>query len=273
LNKVYHRLLFVMSVGDILFSFMYVLSSWPVPQDDPYAPWLSAGTTATCTAQGFISQLFGASTFYNAYLAVYYVLVVRYNWPERKIAKLEMVAHAFAVLFGLSTSVSALFMDLYNSVGLWCWIESIPIGCEDPELCERGRPAKAYQYYFWYVWIWASFGIVVIAMFMLWWAVRKQFQTTNKYGEATIARPADSSMSTGTGTQVRRRLKKNKTTSMVRTQAFLYLAAYFFTNLTNIINQIFIKVDKSINVYPIFLVIVIFLPLQGKRYDVKNEHG
>jgi hypothetical protein len=253
-----------MSVGDVIFSFMFFLGTWPIPKDGPDAPWLAAGTTATCTAQGFFYQLFGVSTFYNAYLAVYYILVVRYNWPERKIFKLEMAAHGFAVLFGLSTSVSLLFMDMYNSIGLWCWIEPLPYGCEDPELCERGRPARVFQYFFWYVWLWASFGIVVIAMVVLWWTVRKQYQTTDKYGESAIAQSA--------GSQVAKRLKTNKTTSMVTTQAFLYLAAYFFTNLTNIINQIIIKVNAPIKVYPVYLVIVIFLPLQGKRHGAKKEH-
>ena len=68
-----------MSIMDTLFSFTLFLETWPIPKNTPGAPWLAAGNDATCTTQGFIQIAFIPALFYNAYLSVYYVLVVVYR--------------------------------------------------------------------------------------------------------------------------------------------------------------------------------------------------
>jgi len=96
-----------MGVLDFVSSFWFFLSSWPMPADTPnvvYAvgklphrvsqlhrnfdsyhltmaptlPPLSQGNTGSCTAQGFFVQLSLAVPFYNAMLALNYLLSIRY---------------------------------------------------------------------------------------------------------------------------------------------------------------------------------------------------
>ncbi|CAB9526601.1 expressed unknown protein [Seminavis robusta] len=123
LKKVYHRLLLVMSSMDIVLSFSLFLSTWPIPEDTPNAPWLAAGNDATCTAQGFAQVFFMPALFYNAYLSIYYVLVIVYGWSERRIVPLEKCAHGFTFVFSCVTAFTALALGMYGSNFLvWCFI-------------------------------------------------------------------------------------------------------------------------------------------------------
>jgi len=222
-----------MSVGDAITSLMYFLGTWMVPKDTP-GVWMAAGTIGTCSAQGFLLQMFTAYQFYNAYLAIYFVLTILYNYRDEKnksnelLIRLEKGAHIFTFLFGLGTAVTILFLETFNSVLLWCWIESVPPGSTNPK---RGLPSKWWQYGFWYIWMWSTFGIVVIGMLVLVWTTKKRL--------------------------------KASLSARVAKRALLYLSAYFLTNVGNIVNQTFTFSLGMPNSYPALLIITATLPLQG----------
>ncbi|KAL7530998.1 hypothetical protein ACHAXR_003793 [Thalassiosira sp. AJA248-18] len=159
LTLAYHRILLAMSIGDWVLSFSsFFLTTWPIPwwEEGVFA---NKGNMATCQAQGFFVQLSALSSLYNAYLATYYVLIVRYNWKEPDIKKFEYGAHIFTFLFSLGTAIAAVPLTLYNNyVNALCWISESPQGCVGDE-CVRGENAIAYQYAFYFVWIWGSLSL------------------------------------------------------------------------------------------------------------------
>jgi hypothetical protein len=162
-----HRLLAGMSVCDILSSSAWFLTSWPVPEDVFWTVW-NVGNDKTCTAQGFFIQWGGIGTVtYNACLALYYLLVIRYGWKNEYISKyVEPWMHFVAISFSLSIAFAALALDLYNPIGWTCGIAPYPLYCtqsyEDkgPTTCIRGDNARIYQVVFW-------LGIAITVMIFL----------------------------------------------------------------------------------------------------------
>ena len=80
-RKVHCRLLVFISIFDLVFSVAYGLGPIPIPKEVPIPG--ASGTVATCSAQGFFRQWGGMSNNYLVMLMAYYVLVVRYNWPDQ----------------------------------------------------------------------------------------------------------------------------------------------------------------------------------------------
>jgi hypothetical protein len=85
-KRTYSRILGA-SFIDVLTSFAYFLSSWPIPKGS--APAYSSRTTGTCTFQGFLETLEIAGTMYNLGLALYHLLILVYKWSERQLRHFE----------------------------------------------------------------------------------------------------------------------------------------------------------------------------------------
>ena len=113
-----NMMIFWISVVDIIASFfVYFMSSWMAPPS--HADWLiyAAGTTATCTAQGFF-VVFSFAYFSTAYtqLSVLYWLIVRYGWTKKNLEK-KRIRLSFLLpplLVALCFSVPPLFSQMYN---------------------------------------------------------------------------------------------------------------------------------------------------------------
>jgi membrane protein implicated in regulation of membrane protease activity len=263
LKKVYHRLLLVMSATDICLSFTIFLSTWPIPKDTPGAPWLASGNDATCTAQGFAQVFFMPSLFYNAYLSIYYVLVIVYSWPEHKIVPLEKCAHAFTLVFSCVTSFTALALDMYGSNFLvWCFI------------AESWNIQLAMNI----AWQWAAFLVVFVNMGFLIWKIGQQFRTTQKYGEARLREAmtqeqekekltmARASWRVSLSTRFRRKssvMVKNPMAS-IKTQAALYALSFLFTESSNVIVSIAYYTNDGVVPAWVLQYALCTLPLQGE---------
>lgn len=152
----YDRLLFMMSVMDVINSFVYFLSSWPIPYGTP-GVFGAVGTQQTCAAQGFIIQLGLAIPFYNGCLAINYLLVINKGWPERRVREVEPWLHMVSLLFPLATAIAAASMELFNNANFWCWIAPLPINCNSVggTPCIRAASAWIYQWAFFYAELWA----------------------------------------------------------------------------------------------------------------------
>lgn len=82
--------------------------------------------------------------------------------------------HIFSVSFGVLTSLSALFMDLYNDANLWCWISSYPSGCEGDE-CIRGRDNfPIFRWSFFFVPLWVCAIVITAIMISIYLSVRQR---------------------------------------------------------------------------------------------------
>ncbi|CAB9503178.1 expressed unknown protein [Seminavis robusta] len=108
------RVLLSMSVGDILFSFGWFLGSWA-----------NFGSKGFCVFQGFILHLgYMASLLFSASLAVVYLLMIQYNWRQRRI--LPRIPIIAIIMWGacLVLAVLPIPLDMYQPTGTNCWIGS-----------------------------------------------------------------------------------------------------------------------------------------------------
>jgi hypothetical protein len=176
-----HRILCGMSVCDIFASLALFMTTWPIPQDALFGMFTlwNVGTTQTCSAQGFFVQLAIGTALYNACLALYYLLVVRYGCQNEYIAKrVEPWMHFVAICFALMTGVVGLALGLFNPVGQSCAITAYPLYCtqsyenKGPTNCIRGDNARIYQLAFWFGPICCIVVWLAVSMFLVYWKIR-----------------------------------------------------------------------------------------------------
>jgi hypothetical protein len=126
LAKVHHRILFGMSLSDLVASFCTVLGRVPATRGDEVFP--GYGSQPFCTAQGFFYQTILSVIAYNFSLSLYYLLLIRYNLCERTMKRLEAVMHVFSFsvfpisAFVLLVSDSSRFPDIdrVSCSQAWC---------------------------------------------------------------------------------------------------------------------------------------------------------
>jgi hypothetical protein len=82
-------------------------------------------------AQGFFIQMALGTVLYNGCLAFFYLLVIRYGMSPDKIAQTVEPCWMFLLALGsaMGTSVTGIFLELYNPIGWVCTIMSYPHWC------------------------------------------------------------------------------------------------------------------------------------------------
>ncbi len=146
----------------------------------------AAGTTATCTAQGFFA-VFSLAYFSTAYtqLAILYWLIVRHGWTKKQMEK-KGIRLSFLLpplLVALCFSVPPLFLQMYNPYNYTCFIMSSPYSCNDADIpCTRGsyhgtQVSRTVLYGY------LLFGNTAVVLFMglLIFAVYKQEKNSDRY--------------------------------------------------------------------------------------------
>lgn len=177
----YQRILLGMSIADISSSFWLSLSTWPIPKDSGLL-W-AVGSETSCTAQGFFTQFGISSPLYNISLSIYYVLVVRHSWKEDRLRNIEFLLHAIPFLWGTGTALAGIFLDMFGSANLWCWIAM-------PEEPDR---ANIYRWSFFYGPLWCAILIVSINLALVFAHVRKitlrseQYTQESRFGPVAVS--------------------------------------------------------------------------------------
>jgi rhamnose transport system substrate-binding protein len=123
-SSVFGRIMVGLSIADMFSSAMWFLSTWPMPANSSWLHWGAAGTTQSCSTQGFFLQLgLCTATFYQMTLLMYYFLTIVREWRESQIKKLEIFFHLVSCSVGLATSIAGLALKMYNPVsrGSVCW--------------------------------------------------------------------------------------------------------------------------------------------------------
>jgi hypothetical protein len=84
--------------------------------------WGAIGTVGTCDFVGFLGQagIVGA-VLYNAVLATYYLLMLKYQWSTTKLKSTEPYFHAFVLLISWGVAITGLVKHLYGSAIYVCW--------------------------------------------------------------------------------------------------------------------------------------------------------
>jgi len=134
------RALVGMSCVDILSSIGWFLSSWAAPKGSFV---FAVGNDANCSFQGLLLQIAIGTPLYNAALIWYYLLVIKYNWTNDDLLKIEPWIHGFIWIWCIGTSETLLSLDLLNFVGPVCWVGDPP-ECWDENPPDSCGEAKLY---------------------------------------------------------------------------------------------------------------------------------
>lgn len=247
LKSVYHRLIFAISTLDWIVSLsMIILGPWAVPESAKLYVAGARGTVQSCEASGFfLNYLFG-NMWYSAFLAVYFLCKVRFEWQEATMARyLEPFAHTISLLLPTLNGIAGIVKDQFNpmdSLPGVCWFTAYPPGCNDaqsdkPQQCERGGETSvriSLEAIFLFV-------IIIISMSVILCKVRSTEVRLRRYGSG-------------------RDLVLTKETAI---QALLYIAVFFVTYAPIVMVEVLYRYRYRSYYVVVAAMTKILTPLQG----------
>ena len=182
----FKQILLGMCVYDVSASLWWFMSTWPMPADTE-GVYGAAGTTQSCTAQGFFLQMSLAVPFYNVCLSIYYLLVIKYSVKEDVLRKRWLPwMHGVSFAFPFGTALACLILDQFNAANVWCWVAPYPAGCVETNTCERGENANVYRWAFYFVPLWVSIFVAIVAMALLFFSVWEIDNRSLKYRKPQV---------------------------------------------------------------------------------------
>ena len=133
----YRRIIFGLSLSDILQSLVLVTGPFATPSDNPIGVW-GVGNQSSCRLNGFFfTWSLGSTPMYMLGLCIYTVLKVRRNMTDKAFSKhIEKKMHYLIALLGFLPSFAALLTNAINCtvLGGFCAISAYPTGCRlDPD--------------------------------------------------------------------------------------------------------------------------------------------
>jgi len=258
----YHQFVVALTICDLLIALGTFLSTWPIPSTEE-GIWGASGTQQSCTAQGFFLQFTVTAPLYNGSLSLYYLLMITFNWSERRLKRMRIWVHVSILAFGIATSVAGLPLTLYNSANLWCWIASSPSGCVETiasasgqgTTCDRGDNANSvYRWAFYYVPLWVVIAFSTFAMLLTWLSLKEK----GKQAETVLR----TSFCNADSNRLLEKLRRKQRERNVLFQCLFYLTAFYMTWVC----PTALRVKQSTSgtpTYGLLLCVGIFLPLQG----------
>jgi hypothetical protein len=227
----YERLMFGLSVSDLLISSRLIVSSMVLlPYDGP---------SHACTAEGFLVTFGFTGPFYNAAISLFFLMTICSRQKEKRISWwIECTLHVIAITFPLVSAIVGLPLGIFNPVasGLHCWAVAYPVGCNAND-CIRGEHAAVYRV------VVAHVPLLLIWIFLIgsnaaiYLHVRRLVQKTLRYtkpeqAQLAVASPATSNFRQSQPDGSSPQMKKSPIQSvskirMVATQSILYVGAYF----------------------------------------------
>jgi hypothetical protein len=265
---VYHRMMFMISFFDIIVSSAAFASTWSMtPEPAGEEPWRAIGNAVTCTAQGFALQL-GATLFcYNAFLSIFFVLVINCSVSEATLKKREWALHIFPILFGLTTATVPAALGWYHNASLWCWLGTDPdcLDDNDSAYCEKFDTVMTFRWIFFFGPLWICFAIEMVCLFVVFKSVRRQEHQSRRYNkQATIVEvTAEAESESPASTPARQNIFQDlPRTRQVATQAVLYILAFYNTYIFATINRILQQSNGS-SPFAILMLHSLSLPMQG----------
>jgi hypothetical protein len=205
-NNTYYRMLFSVSLLDVMHSFWSALSVLPAPPSSRGV--FAYGTTATCSTQAFFAQLTTPIMLYMAALNTYFMLKIRYNVSDDRIEKYyEPWFHLIPILFWLITGITGLSLKIFNAIALpelGCWIAPFPVGCTYTDTCTRGyRIADLIDWYAWlfaYAWLFVCVIVVLVNGCLIYSAIRTQERRNASYLTSSLQLESSANVTSLTST-------------------------------------------------------------------------
>ncbi|KAG7354415.1 hypothetical protein IV203_003771 [Nitzschia inconspicua] len=216
-HHLYHRLLFVMSVCDMIGAVNASFSGLSIPKE--YGRFASHGTIASCELAGFLMQLSVSMPLLNMFLCLFYMRVVCFGWkppvygnaptasrgrgqrfvPSHSVRQLgwrqvpwfELSAYLISIVFPLACGGVALYYDSFNPMVTlpgWCYFSEVPYDCNkfDDVQCIRGENYSMIQLFASTLPVGCAVIVGIVAVSMVTRSVRKQCRTMiRRYGIST----------------------------------------------------------------------------------------
>lgn len=272
----YHRILFGLSVADVIASVSMSASSLPAPRDTLHLKY-SYGNQPTCEAQGFLFLLGQvAEPLYQCSLQLYYLCMIKYGMKAEDIQrKLEPFLHCIPILYGMVAAIVSLVTESINASAAWCYIDSYPHGCRDDEdlECTRGKGIILKRIVFGATPLFFSFIFMSIAMIMIYRAVRQKEITVDglrfrgstpplQTNEVKPRRSFIAAVRTSiTKLSLRSSEQRPRNSGKILERIVQYYAAYLLANFFPLLANFISAFSERINV--LFILQNIFFPLQG----------
>lgn len=272
LNTIYHRIMFAMSLFDILGSIAMGLSTVPMPKDlyyDAYwylDEWVGTrlGNTETCKAQGFSFMLGTWAMYaYNSSLCMYYACTLCFKMKERNIVKfVEPVLHLFPIILGCAIAISHLIpFDITNSNLAsmpWCVLRSGRKKKNTSNL--TGVPSSVKKLDSVLFLIGSILGLIVISFALIIWKViqTQRFLKNANSMNTRVPGNGNKRILQRRGQLLNTFKAANDNTKVIVVQAAMYVCAFLVTLL-----PLFLR--NAIRQSPLWIakLIPILMPLQG----------
>ena len=138
MSSPYHRIIFGISISDILQSFAILTGPFAAPADVPQALW-GAGNNFTCAMNGVMTIIGSRCTaMYTFFLCYFCLCKVKKNMTDDTFSrKIEWKLHKFIIAFCFTVVVAALVTKTLNSSmhGNFCNNSAVPTGCrQSPDI-------------------------------------------------------------------------------------------------------------------------------------------
>lgn len=279
LSICYHRIMFGMSLTDIILSSALSFSSAPAPIGTPHA-WKASGNRSTCNAQGFFI-MFGmiAAPTYFLSLQIYYFCMIKYQTSTQTIRKnVEPFLHVTPILVGLIAAFVPLATNSINpgSRG-YCWAQDFPLHClylDQNTECIRGETATIQRVLLLLLPMILNILIVGIMMWKIYAAVWEQDRRNASHNfQSSIRQPPRNNGAQRENTSGARRrtslimspeelqIFQYQRSRKARRRVLQYFVGYFITYLFLFIDTILRDVEGIDNLLEILT--LIFYPLGG----------
>ena len=118
----YNQIVMGVSFFDSLSSIAYIIGTTFTPKELGLPG--SIGNEATCGFQAWLFQIGIASVYYSVLLCVYFLLVVKYDWTERKFNKVAKWVHVGVVAVGLTMAFAVI--PFASPDWRWCYLGTPP---------------------------------------------------------------------------------------------------------------------------------------------------
>jgi hypothetical protein len=141
--------------------------------------------------QGFFMQFGTATHLYIAALSVYFLLKIRYNVTDDALYhRYEIWFHVIPWVVAIGSGSIGVASQMFNPPivpEIGCWVAPFPVDCQNPggPPCTRGyrhgAEGSLYSVILAFLWLFASFAVVLVSNILIYRTVRCQERRNEKY--------------------------------------------------------------------------------------------
>ena len=249
LSKMYHRLALGMSICSACNSVVFFFQNWSIPSGTPGAIG-ARGSIFTCTLTGFLVQAGFAVQYYYVSLSLYVFLALRCEFRIQQIQFLEKYIHLFSFLIPTVSAIFLASVEMFNPIGMGCWIQNAPEGCDREGYgpCVRGAQNSSF-----YV---MTFGALptalnlVISTSLIVACYINEKNKQKKYTSCIV------------GKKILIEQARRKKSALIAQQGALYLITFYGSYLFPTIAAI-TQVVTQRHIFSTLLMGAVFMPLDG----------